>query len=439
MDRPVTPRAAVLSTTAADKGFSQPYRIYVLAVLFVVYFFNFMDRTILGVLMPAIKKDLVLLDWQLGLLGGGAFSLIYAFAGMPIARLVDRGSRVNILSISIAVWSAMTMVCGVASGFWHLIAARGGVGVGEAGASPSCTTLLSDLFGPRTRATAIGIYTSGLAFGSSAGLLMGALFAAEYGWRVAFILIGAPGLLLSLLVKLTVREPPRGLSDEGELHDSPVSMLHVVKVLLSRPTFRHYVLGHSLSSLNASLFLFWTPSYLLRSFDVDLKFVGIALAVTTCVAGVVGAAAGGAIADRLSLKSVRWRLLSPAVANLAAVPVSLIGYTTSNIWVALVALCLSKMAPHTITGPGGSMVQQMVGLRMRATAQAFNLLVVSIIAGTLGPLAVGAASDLLAPRFGDESLRISLIGSVAILGWAAVHYYLASRHIEEDLRRVPGV
>lgn len=417
--------------------FPQRYRLYVLGLLFFVYFFNFMDRTILGVLMPSIKKDMALHDWQLGLLSGGAFSLVYALAGMPIARIVDRSRRVNILSISIAFWSAMTMVCGLASGFGQLISARAAVGVGEAGASPCCTTLLSDFFGPRTRATAIGIFTSGLAFGSAAGLLMGALFASQYGWRAAFLLIGAPGLLLALLVKSTVREPPRGLSDEGSQHDAPVSTLRVVKLLMSRPTFRHYVLAHSLSSLNASLFLFWTPSYLLRSFHVDLKFVGTALAVTTVVAGVAGAAIGGAVADRLARRSVRWRMLAPGIANLVAVPIALVGYATTNIWVALVALCLAKMAPHTITGPGGSTVQQMVGLRMRATAQAFNLLVVSVIAGTLGPLLIGAVSDSLTKRFGDESLRIALMGSVVFLGWAAVHYFIASRHIEADLRREP--
>jgi MFS family permease len=429
--------AQAIATWRTD--FTPGYRAYILGILFLTYFFNFMDRNLLGVLMPSIKADLQFADWQLGLLGGGAFAMMYAVAGIPIAWLVDRSNRVNILTVSIAFWSIMTATCGAATSFWQLLLARAGVGIGEAGSSPSCTTLISDLYGRKTRATAIGIYTSGLAFGSSAGLLFGALIAAEHGWRWAFVVVGLPGLLLALVMKLTVREPPRGLSEEpGVVHAPPTSIWKVTKVLMSRPTFRQFVLGHSLSSVVSGSFLIWMPSFMTRTFGVSLPFAGAALAVTTVVAGVAGAAIGGWAADKLSTRSIRWRMLLPAVTNFGTIPIAIIGYTTSNVWLALFMLCIAKMAPHTITGPGGAMVQEMVGLRMRASAQAINLFAVSVIAGTIGPFAIGLASDLLTAEYGDQALRIALLGSTAVSAWAAFHYYLASRHIEKDLKRVGG-
>ena len=190
---------------ATDKpvSFTDNYRKYVLGILLVVYVFNFIDRQILAILLQPIKVDLGLSDTQLGLLSGVAFAVFYATFGIPIARLADRSSRVNIISASLAVWSLMTAVCGLAQNFWQLLAARIGVGIGEAGCSPPSHSLISDYFAPETRATAMSIYSLGIPIGIMIGFLAGGWIVEFFDWRTAFIAVGLPGVLLAVVVRMT--------------------------------------------------------------------------------------------------------------------------------------------------------------------------------------------------------------------------------------------
>lgn len=425
------------ASAAAARIYTPGYRAYILGVLFATYFLNFMDRTVIGVVLPDIKRAFQLHDWQIGVLGGAGFSLVYAASGLPIAYFADRRNRSKLLALAVAFWSLMTASCGLAVNAWQLLFTRAAVGFGEAASSPCAMTLISDLYDRTKRATAIGIYTCANAMGASAGILLGAIFASAYGWRWAFILIGLPGLLLALLVMLTVREPPRGLSDGRTTVPDAPNTFHVIGLVLSRKSFRQYVIGHALSSALPYIIALWAPSYLIRSFHVPLKSVGILLALTTCIAGLAGSAGGGFVSDWLSRKNVRWRLIFPAIANFAAIPFAVVAFTASSVWVACVALCIALIAPNTITGPGGSMVQEMVGVRMRGVAQALNLSIVAFFASGIAPFLIGVASDLLHKNYGMESLRFALLGSVVVSAWCGIHYYLASRHIEEDLRRAP--
>ncbi len=193
--------------------FSPKYRNYALGILFLGYVVNFVDRSILAILLEPIKHDLELSDSQLGLLGGLAFAIFYSTLGIPIAALADRWSRVKILSISMVIWSAMTAVCGLATSFMMLLFTRIGVGIGEAGASPPSHSLISDYFPIETRATALSIYALGIPFGSMVGNFVGGYGAAELGWRTTFFIVGIPGIFVALLVWFTLREPPRGMSE----------------------------------------------------------------------------------------------------------------------------------------------------------------------------------------------------------------------------------
>ena len=189
------------------------YKKYVIGILLVVYTFNFIDRQIIAILSPAIKADLGLTDTQLGLLKGSAFALFYSLASIPIARLADKKNRVTIISISVAFWSAMTALCGAATSYLGLLAARVGVGIGEAGCSPPAHSLVSDYFYKEERATALGIYSLGGPFGSLFGILLGGWLTTTLGWRWAFIAVGLPGILLAIIVKLTLKEPVRGSTE----------------------------------------------------------------------------------------------------------------------------------------------------------------------------------------------------------------------------------
>lgn len=413
-------------------------RAYTVAALFIVYVFNFTDRTILSVLLPMIKEDMQMTDAQLGLLSGTVFALFYATVGLFAARLVDRGNRVKILSVALTVWSGMTALCGVAGNFWHLLLARAGVGAGESVNSPAAASIISDLYGPKNRASALGIWNSGVSVGSAAGLFLGAMIAHAYGWRAAFLAVGLPGIAMAFVLWFTVREPTRGMVDNIVDTGEQPSRWEVAKHLFARRAYRHYIAGAALSAVVSGSHIFWLPSFLSRSFGADLLTIGTALAVTTIISGITGTALGGIIADRLSRQGVKWRMLFPALCIFASIPFSIAGYTSGSLFFTLLMLTIAKFAPHTINGPGTSMVQEMAGLRMRGTAEAIGLFVVLVVAGGLGPLAIGGISDLLTAQYGDEALRYSLLTTVFISAWGATHFIFASRHIERDLKMGKG-
>src|SRR5688572_4400670 len=229
------------STAVDAAGFrtSESYRQYVVWLLFVVYVFNFVDRQILGIVNEEIKHEFGLADWQLGALGGLAFAVFYSILGVPIARLADHRNRVRIITWAIVAWSAFTAVTGFARSFWHLFIARIGVGIGEAGCSPPAYSIISDYFESKKRATALAIYSAGVYVGGAVGLYIGGNMVGEYGWRGVFFLVGVPGLVLAVIVKLTLREPPRGFSDGAGAAQAAPPFWDVVADLWKKPSFRH--------------------------------------------------------------------------------------------------------------------------------------------------------------------------------------------------------
>jgi predicted MFS family arabinose efflux permease len=233
--------------TAAPKAYSGPYRWYALILLVVVYVFNFIDRSILGILVQPIKEDLQVSDTAMGFLGGIAFAVFYTFLGIPIARMADRGSRVNVLTVSLVLWSGATALCGLAQNFFHLLVARIGVAVGEAGGSPPSHSMISDMFPPEKRATALAIYALGIPIGTMLGNLGGGWINEAFDWRTAFVVVGLPGVLLAIVLRLTLREPPRGAAEGVEIaagEAPPVA--EVFRYLWSRRSFRFLTLGGAL-------------------------------------------------------------------------------------------------------------------------------------------------------------------------------------------------
>ena len=218
-------------------------RAYVLALLTLVYTFNHIDRQVLVILLEPIKADLKLDDAQLGLLTGLAFAAFYATLGIPMAMWADRGNRRTIISLSLAVWSGMTAVSGLAQNFWHLLVARMGVGVGEAGGTPPATSIISDLYAPHERATALGIYTTGIGFGILGGFALGGLVYEAFGWRAAFFIAGIPGLILALLVRFTLKEPKRGAIEQRVDDGEAPSIGETLKFISGQTSFLLLLLG----------------------------------------------------------------------------------------------------------------------------------------------------------------------------------------------------
>lgn len=427
-----------IDTTPRNTAFTPGYRRYMLGLLVGVFAFNFIDRNILSVLLPQIKAELELSDLQLGLIGGIAFALFYSTAGLPMARLADRVNRVNIIGLAIALWSVMTAVGGLATSFVYLMLSRVGVGIGEAGCTPPAHSILSDVYEPERRATALSIYSAGAPIGGFVGLLVGGWVAEWYGWRTAMMVVGLPGLLLALVVKLTLREPPRGLVEKRATEEPTPSVFGVIRLLGSRPTFRHLALGASLSAFAGYGNILWLPSYLHRSIGMGIGEIGTWLSFMGLIAGTTGMIAGGAISDRLARRNPAWWMWFPAASIVVGVPFGAAAFLLSSKWIVLACLTVPGLTANIYPGPTYSTVQGMVGLRMRAVAIAFILFFINLIGLGIGPFVVGALSDWFQTLFGNESLRYSLLIILTCFkSWSAVHFYLAGRTVAADLARAP--
>jgi len=418
---------------AAATDVSPAYANYVLGLLFVVYVFNFIDRQILAILLEAVKKDLGASDTAMGFLSGFAFALFYTFAGIPIARLADRGSRRGIIAVGLLVWSAMTAASGLARSFLELALARVGVGIGEAAGSPPAHSLISDYFPPERRATALSIYATGIYVGVMIAYLAGGYVLQHFSWRTAFFLVGVPGVPLALLVRATIRELPRGHSESGSAVIRQDSFAEVVRFLLSRRAFVFLVLAASTQSLSGYAVLAWGPTFLRRVHGMQSVDIGLWLGLIIGIGGGFGAFAGGILADRLGRRDARWYVWLSALVCFLGVPFGVGFLLASEANMALLSFTPFYVLGAMYVGPMLSMTQGLVKLRMRATASAILLFILNLVGLGAGPFVVGLLNDLWHPRFGDEAIRYSLL-TVTLLGVAAAALFVqSSRTLREEL------
>ena len=418
---------------------SRGYRAYVLVLLIVVYTFNFLDRQIVGILAEPIKEDLGLSDSQLGLMGGLAFALLYSTLGVPIAWLADRKSRVWIMTVAFGVWSAFTALCGAAQNFTQLFLARMGVGVGEAGGVAPAYSLIADYFPPRQRARALAAFSFGIPIGSALGVLFGGLIAAHIDWRSAFVIVGLAGVLLAPLFKLTVRDPERGGSDRiaageafaGGAVKAP-GFLQVLGVVLPKPSFWFLSLGAAASSICGYGVLFWLPSFFARSWGLTLEERSWYFSGILFFGGVAGIALGGWLADRFASRGKGAYALVPAVAFLIALPVFFMAVNAPSRTLSFFLFMIPIGLNLVWLGPVITAVQHLASATMRSTASAVFLLVNNLLGIGLGTWYFGWMSDLLAPRYGEESIRYSIYSGLGFYLVAALLLLLASRTLKRD-------
>ena len=411
-------------------------RRYALGVLVVVYTFNFIDRQILAILLPAIKAEFGVGDAVLGFLAGTAFALFYATLGVPIALLADRWNRRNLIALSLTLWSGMTALSGFAGNIVQLALARIGVGVGEAGCSPAAHSMIADYYPPEQRASAMGIFTLGISGGIMLAYLTGGWVVQNIGWREAFLIVGVPGILLALLMRFTVSEPPRGLSESRIDSGARPGIPEVTRFLFRRRSFVLISVGSGMASFGGYAVANFFPSYLVRSFGMSPADIGIYLGLVLGIAGGLGFAGGGFVADRLGRRGQRVALLGVAVALvtgwLFSVPVFLSGTVTIVLTLFVVPAVFSNFYLATTF----ALTQGLVGLRMRGVASALMLFILNIIGLGLGPQLTGILSDVLASSFGADSMRYSLLVVTSIsYPLAAISFALASRSIDADLAR----
>ncbi len=427
------------------------YRAYVLFILVVVYTFNFIDRQIVGILAVPIKSELALSDTQLSLMGGLAFALFYTFLGIPIAMLADRKSRTWIMTIALAVWSAMTAACGFAQNFTQLFLARLGVGVGEAGGVAPAYSLIADYFPQEQRARALSIYSFGIPVGSALGILLGGVLTSYLDWRAAFIIVGLAGLAIAPIFRLTMREPKRGGLDGVGAITTPASLSDVVRTLIRKPSFWGLSFGAASSSMMGYGLIFWLPSFFVRSFGEalpgffawmpaflvpenpsSLLYASYFYATILLLGGVAGIWLGGAMADRYGPDKKAAYAIVPAIAFLATIPFFITGVLAPSLWIAFPAFLVLQALSLVWLGPVISAFQHLVQPNMRATASAIFLFINNLIGIGLGNLVIGAISDGLAAQFGDESLRYAILSGIFFYLIAAGLFIFTAPRLKRD-------
>ena len=430
------------STSAAESA-NNPYAskkaaYYALGILTIVYSINFIDRQLLSILQESIKADLMLSDAQLGLLTGFAFAVFYTFAGLPIASLADRSNRRNIVAISLTIWSGMTAISGLAQNYWQLLAARIGVGIGEAGGSPPSHSMISDIFPPEKRASAIGFYSTGISIGILFGFLFGGWLNEFFGWRVAFFVVGIPGVLLALVLYLTVPEPVRGLAENKASSVDNPSMMTVFKVLLSRRSFLFMALGAAMNAFAGYGTANWVASFMIRTHQMPTGELGTWLALIIGLGGAIGVFGSGVLADNLGKKDKRWYMWVPVYAAAISVPFQIATYWVDGPYAALMCMTIPSILANAYLGATIASVHGMVGLRMRAVSSALLFFILNIIGLGMGPTTVGLVSDSLVDQHDVDSLRYAMMYIVpSSMFISGALYVLASGYIREDLANAP--
>jgi predicted MFS family arabinose efflux permease len=412
----------------AGVGRRRSYPNYVLAVLFLVSVFNFVDRQLVSVLLQPIKAEFQVSDAWMGALTGFAFMIVHSVVGVPLARWADRGERRLILTLGLMVWSALTAASGLARNFGVLLVARMGVGIGEAAGTPTAHSMISDYFPPQKRATALAVYAMGVYVGIMFGYIAAGWLGELLGWRMTFVVVGLPGLLLALLVYLTVDEPVRATT----VASHPLG--EVVAYLFAKPAYVTLLVAASFHAAAAYCIAHWAPTFLMRVHGMSLSEVGLSLGFATGLSGAAGTITGGMVSDRLSRANRAWYARTTAFAALGSLPFAIGFVMSDSSTMSLVYFVPMTFLTGMYIGPLYAMNQGLARPRMRATAVAIHLFIVSILGGGVGPWVVGLMNDSFQAEYGDAGIRQSLVWVQAVcLVLAGASYLLVSRTLDRDM------
>jgi MFS family permease len=414
----------------------QAYRSYLLTLLTVVYTFNFLDRNVLSLLMQTIKEDLHLSDTQMGLLSGMAFVFFYSTLGIPLARWADRGNRITIITLTTGLWSLMVVFCGMATNYLQLMLARVGVAVGEAGCVPPAQSLISDYYSRGERPRALSYYAAAGPISIVLGYVLAGWINEWYGWRAAFFAVGVPGIVLALAARFTLHEPRLGnRAAHVSVQSTPpmAGYCQALETLWRLGTYRHLLIGVTLTNLFSFGMAQWIPAFLMRTYHIPTAQLGAWYGLMLGVAGTVGTFLGGTLVSRYALYREGLQLKVMAALLVALMPLYAGLYLATSPYFAFLLLAVAGLLFCATFGPLFAIVQEVSPPCLRATAVAILLLCSSLIGMGLGPLGVGLLSDALASVFGENSLRIALLSWTPGFLWVAFHLLRASRHVERDI------
>ena len=403
---------------------SSYYRYYVLGMLTLVSTINIADRLVVSILLEDIKAEFVLSDAQVGILAGLAFSLFYAFMGIPIARLADKTNRKNIISAALVIWSTMMALCGAAVGFVTFFLARVGVGIGEAGGSPPSFSIIGDYFKPHEMTRAMSIFITGGVFGTAGGLMLGGLLADAIGWRLTFVAMGLPGILVGIFFYFTVKEPVRGRNEtEDETGGISAGILETLKSLLQNKVYVRAVIAFSLLTSIGFAIAIWLAPIMIRNYDVSLTKVGLYLGSGFLFAGIPGPIIGGLIVDRLVKKNQNWYIWFVVIAIILCLTLYYFSLTAYAFLAFISLFVIGYFCFMLPQGAALAIIQNSVSSGERALAFGFVLLFTNIVGMAIGPFVIGLISDNLASEYGARSMNYAVASFCIFAGFAACIFY----------------
>jgi len=416
---------------------------YALFVLASIYVFNYIDRQLMAILIEPVKLEFGISDTQIGLLSGVTFAVFYTVFGFPMGRLSDRVGRKPVIAFSCIAWSLMTMLCGMAGSFLTLVLARVGVAVGEAGGTAPSVAMVSDLYPANRRSTALAVLMLGSSLGAIVGLGLGGWIAQNHGWRYAFLLIGAPGIFLGLLLLLTVRTPQR-VAPLGNVLEQQDGWFKTLIELLRTPSFLWLVLTGGAAAIAGYSIGTWSPSFLIRSHGLDLQEAGFLVGVVGGTGATVGTLVCGMLTDRMARRDVGWQIGVPLLGTLISIPFALAyflwpqgtAFHIGSIAVPQAFLFYSAFGFFGVwwATPCLSAITHLFPSTRRAQATAIFLMAMTLLGVGVGPLFVGMLSDFFVPTLGDESLRYALASSVSLLVLASVFLTLALPRYRQQIK-----
>ncbi|MGI9325657.1 MAG: spinster family MFS transporter [Pseudomonadales bacterium] len=404
-----------------------------LLLLFLAYALSITDRMILSVLIEPIRLEFGASDTQMGLLGGLSFALFYATLGVPIAKLADRADRRLIIVCSLALFSLMTALSGAAVSFLALFLLRIGVGIGEAGVNPASQSIIADYYPQERRGTAMSVLAVGAPVGMIGGFLVGGAVSEAYGWRMALIAVGLPGLVLAGVIYFLLREPSRGAADGPVAATGPApSVMHSATFMFTTPALRQLLIASTLTGMMSYGASTWLPTFFVRTHALSQSEVGLIMALLFGGLGAVGTLVGGRLFDVVSRKGAERGVWMIGIVQLTTIPFSLLAYQAGSFSLAILLLVLPAFAGNFFLGPVLALIQTLSPVPMRAVAAAIKMLCLNLVGLSLGPLIVGLISDQLKTELGDASIGIALSVLALLHLWSALHFWLCGRAMQKS-------
>jgi len=429
----VAPRAGQIAEGQASERTPVPaYSWYVLVILMLVFLLASVDRSLMSVVVEPIRHEFDLTDSQMGFVAGLAFGIPFALASLPFGLLIDRINRRTFLAVAMASWSLLTAVCGFAQSFVQLAFARMVVGVAESG-FPAAQSMITDYFPPKRRPMALGIFFSGGSIAFVLTFALGGFVAQEWGWRAVFWMAGPPGVLLSLILFLTVREPRRG--GEGVCdasREAPPPLLATLRYLFSLRAFLHLFIAYAIIAATNASFWTWIGSLLIRVHGMAMRDAGVAIAVGAGMCGFLGAVAGAAFTGRIGGGGMKPVLAFVAVATATVAPLGVAMSFGPSLVPVLVFMVLVSIVKSSYAGPAQGVILSLAKARMRGVAASLLNIAGTLLGFGVGPFISGTISHLLG---GGNAIRYGLACLFLMNIWAALHFWAARKTVEEDMAR----